>query len=194
MSEGSGCLVLESLENAQKRNCQNIYAEILGVASTADANHITNPSPDGNGPFRCMSLALKNAGLSASNVNYINAHATSTPAGDLAEINAIKRLFANCEQKPREVFVSSIKGSIGHLLGAAGAVETIFTILACKHKTLPPSINIEHLDPALDLNNSFIQIVKNEKRTLSSDKLIALKNSFGFGGTNASICLTNFTN
>ena len=139
-----------------------------------------------------MSIALKNANKRPSEINYINAHATSTPAGDLAEINAIKKLFNQKEIIGNQVFVSSNKCSIGHLLGAAGAVETIFTILACKNKTFPPSINIENLDSKFELNDSIIKIIQNEKINFNNDTIVALKNSFGFGGTNASICLSNF--
>lgn len=137
-----------------------------------------------------MKEAVNNSGIDLKNIDYINAHATSTPTGDLAEINAIKKLFEN--QNERLVHISSLKGSLGHLLGAAGAVETIFTILACKEKSIPSTTNLGEIDPEIVLN-SFLKLNKKEVK-LNSNKMIALKNSFGFGGTNASIVVSSFEN
>lgn len=146
--------------------------------------------------LRCMKLALENSNIKPEDVSYINAHATSTPAGDIAEITAIKRLFSNSKQTiNHSVYISSLKGSIGHLLGAAGAAESAFTVLALKETILPPTINLNTIDPALNLDEMpFLKIVQNQKFTLekSTQRLIALKNSFGFGGTNAALCLSNF--
>lgn len=140
-----------------------------------------------------MKLALDEAKVRQEDVNYINAHATSTPAGDVAEIAGIKRLFKDIKN---DLYVSSLKGQLGHLLGAAGAVESIFTILSCKERIIAPSINIKKLDPELKLDESeFIKIVQNEKKVvedIKSGKFIALKNSFGFGGTNVSLCLSSY--
>ena len=142
-----------------------------------------------------MKMAIEQSNLKPDQIDFINAHATSTPVGDIAEIAAVKRLFASFNSKPANpVYVSSLKSSLGHLLGAAGAVETILTILACKHKVIPPMINVNQLDPELKLNEAdFLKILLNEKQELTNRKrIIALKNSFGFGGTNASICLSNY--
>lgn len=147
-----------------------------------------------------MNLALQNANVRPEQLTYINAHATSTPAGDLAEITAIKRLFKSQEANENKIYISSVKGSLGHLLGAAGAAETILTILACKERVLPPSINLKNIDPQFKLDEvSCLRIVQNEKLILDScldesKRIIALKNSFGFGGTNVSLCLSNFVN
>jgi 3-oxoacyl-[acyl-carrier-protein] synthase II len=146
-----------------------------------------------------MLMALNEANLKPSQLDYINAHATSTPVGDIAEFTAIKRLLnADPSEKKHEVYVSSIKGSLGHLLGAAGAVESAFTVLACKERTLPASINVFNLDPNFNTNDTNIQIIQNAPVKLrdssrSCDKVYFLKNSFGFGGTNCSILFTNYT-
>lgn len=145
-----------------------------------------------------MSLALESSNLSANQVNYVNCHATSTPAGDLAEMNAIKRLFASGgDSMSRCVYVSSLKGSLGHLLGAAGAVESVFTVLACQEKIIPASININKVDPEFKMEEvGRLEIVCNQKRVFENENkkrpLIALKNSFGFGGTNVSLCFSSF--
>ena len=142
-----------------------------------------------------MKQVIKNSNIKLETINYINAHSTSTPVGDLAEITAIKRLFNKCsktEQNP--IYITSLKGSLGHLLGAAGAVETIFTILTCKEKVIPPSINIQKIDPAFKLEEMpFLKIVDNKKKVLDNGvRIVSLKNSFGFGGTNASLCISSF--
>ncbi|CAF0908398.1 unnamed protein product [Brachionus calyciflorus] len=191
MSEGAGVLILESLEHAEKRNAK-IYAEIFGSGLNADANHITNPSPNGDGAFRCMSLAIQDSKIRPEDLNYINCHATSTPAGDLAEITAIKRLFKE-KYLSHDVYISSMKGALGHLLGAAGAAETILTVLACKNKVLPFNLNLETIDSKLDINEiPQLKIIQKEPIELNANKIIALKNSFGFGGTNASLCLGSY--
>ena len=138
-----------------------------------------------------MLNALKNSNIDPAAVNYINSHATSTPAGDMAEINAIKRLFKNNSNK---LYISSFKGSLGHLLGAAGAAETILTILSCKNKTLAPSANIDEIDPAFEMEKTpNLLIISKEKVNFDQKiKFIALKNSFGFGGTNGSLCIGNY--
>lgn len=141
-----------------------------------------------------MQLALERANIEPSQVDYINAHATSTPIGDLAEVMAIKRLFGK-NVPSKKVYISSLKGSLGHLLGAAGAVESIFTVKAIQERIVPPSINIEQLDPEMKLDQApNLEIVANQKKDLekNTNRIIAVKNSFGFGGTNVSLCLSNF--
>jgi 3-oxoacyl-[acyl-carrier-protein] synthase II len=197
MSEGAGCLVLESLEHARLRGAESkIYGEIIGSFMNSDGYHISNPLPDGNGAYRCMLGALKQSNLEPNDIDFINCHATSTPAGDLAEMRAIETLFGKKEDSNgKKVFVSSFKGSIGHLLGAAGSVETVFTVLGCKNGVVPASININQLDSQIEMINdeTNVQIVVNNNQTISNDKrIVALKNSFGFGGTNVSICLSNY--
>lgn len=141
-----------------------------------------------------MKLALENSNLKPNQIDYINTHATSTPAGDRAEITAIKRLFNSNEYSyDKEICISSLKGSLGHLLGAAGAVESVFTIKAIQEKVVPASINIDNLDPEFKLNeNPHLKIAANQKQALNNDQISVIKNSFGFGGTNASICLSSF--
>uniref|UniRef100_A0A291LM97 3-oxoacyl-[acyl-carrier-protein] synthase n=1 Tax=Brachionus koreanus TaxID=1199090 RepID=A0A291LM97_9BILA len=191
MSEGAGCLILENLEHAKMRKAK-IYAEILGSGLNADANHITNPSPNGNGAFKCMTQALEDSKVKPEDINYINCHATSTPAGDIAEISAIKRIF-EAKNLNHQVYISSMKGSLGHLLGAAGAVEVILTVLACKNKILPINLNLDNVDPVMQMDQMpQLKLIQNKNIYLSNKKIIALKNSFGFGGTNSSICLTSF--
>ena len=177
MGEGSGVIVLESYESAKKRNAR-IYAEVLGYGLSGDAYHITAPAPDGNGGFRSMQAALKNGKVNQDDIDYINAHGTSTPLGDEIELESVSRLFKN---QIASISMSSTKSSIGHLLGAAGAVEAIFCILSAYYDIIPPTLNLENpcKEPLL------IDLVAKEAKEKKVN--IALSNSFGFGGTNASI-------
>ena len=181
MAEGAGIVVLESLESALNRGAE-IYAEVVGYGMTGDAYHITAPSPDGEGAARCMKMALDDAGVSPEEVNYINAHGTSTKFNDELETMAIKTVFG--EQAYR-IAVSSTKSMTGHLLGAAGGVEAIICAMAIKNDVVPPTINLENPDPQCDLD-----YVPNEKREMTVN--YALSNSFGFGGTNACLLLKKF--
>lgn len=181
IGEGAGILVLEELEMARRRGAV-ILAEIAGYGMSGDAYHITLPSEDGSGAFRVMQNALKDAGVSPDQVEYINAHGTSTPPNDRLETIAIKRLFAD---HSRKIMVSSTKSMLGHLLGAAGAVEAGICALALREQVVPPTINYENPDPDCDLD-----YVPNESRTLDFE--YALSNSFGFGGTNASLLFRRF--
>ncbi len=176
LGEGAGVVVLEEYERAKARGA-NIYCELAGFAMNSDAFHITQPGQGGEGAARCMQIALQDAELSADSVGYINAHGTSTPAGDKAETEAIKAVFGADAKK---VAVSSNKSMIGHLLGAAGGVEAVFTALSLQHQTLPPTINYENPDPECDLD-----YVPNTARDASVD--VAMSNSFGFGGTNGTL-------
>lgn len=176
LSEGAGVLLLEEYEHANKRNA-NIYAEIVGFGMSSDAFHITAPPDDGKGAALAMKNALNDATLGTSDIDYINAHGTSTMLGDLAEVRAVKSIFG--ATAPR-LAISSTKSMTGHLLGAAGAVEAIYTVLAIKEGVAPPTINLDEPDEECDLD-----FIANTARSLKIDK--ALSNSFGFGGTNASI-------
>lgn len=191
MGEGAGILILEELEHAKKRNAK-IYAEVLGYGLSADANHITSPSEDGQGALDSMRNALNDAKLKPENITNINCHATSTPLGDEIELKAIKRLFEHSSNQLSNRFITSNKGSIGHLLGAAGAVESIFTILSCYHSLIPLTVN---LDKSIDSTLSIVN-KPNFKWSLPNkiDRRIAIKNSFGFGGTNASLVFSEFQN
>ena len=176
LGEGAGCLMLEEYEHAKARDA-NIYAEIVGFGMSADAFHITAPPEEGEGAAIAMSNALMDANLNETKIDYINAHGTSTPAGDIAETLAIKSVFKDSSQS---LIVSSTKSMTGHLLGAAGAIEAIFSILAIRDNICPPTINLENPDEGCDLNYSANQATQ---RNIS----YSLSNSFGFGGTNASL-------
>lgn len=178
LSDGAGILVLEEYEQARARGA-NIYAELVGFGMSGDAYHMTQPSEGGEGPAQCMNAALADAGLNHADVDYINAHGTSTPAGDIAETLAIKRAFGELATK---VAISSTKSMTGHLLGAAGGVEAVFTVLALRDQVAPPTINLDNPDPQCDLD-----YVPNTAREMKID--IALSNSFGFGGTNGTLVL-----
>jgi 3-oxoacyl-[acyl-carrier-protein] synthase II len=176
MGEGAGCVVLESYDHAKARGA-HIHAELIGYGMSGDAYHITAPAPDGDGAYRCMSIALKRAGLSVEDVDYVNAHGTSTPLGDEIELNAVQRLLGNVVPK---LSMSSTKSAIGHLLGAAGAVEAIYSILALRDQVAPPTRNLDN--PSVTTE---IDLVPHVARKRKID--VALSNSFGFGGTNASL-------
>ncbi len=177
MGEGAGALVLEEYEHAKRRGAR-IYAELIGYGMSGDAYHITAPSPDGDGAFRCMSAAIKRAGIASGDIDYINAHGTSTMA-DGIELAAVERVVGNAAAK---ISMSSTKSSIGHLLGAAGAVEAIFSILAIRDQVAPPTINLDN--PAVETP---IDLVPHQPR--KRDIKVVLSNSFGFGGTNATIVM-----
>lgn len=176
LGEGAGILVLEEMEHAKRRGAK-IYAELVGFGMSADAFHMTAPCDDGEGASRCMANALKNAGMNASEVDYINAHGTSTPLGDIAETVAVKRCFGDHASK---LAVNSTKSMTGHLLGAAGGIEAVFSVLAIHHQVAPPTINLVNQDPQCDLD-----YIPNSAREMSIE--VALSNSFGFGGTNGTL-------
>ena len=182
MGEGSGTLILEELEHAKNRGAK-IYCEIIGFGLSADAHHITAPHPDGTGALLSMNMALKNANIKPEDIDYINMHGTSTPLGDIAETKAIKKLFGDHAKKMN---VSSTKSMTGHLLGAAGAVEAIATILATVKDTVPPTINFEHPDPECDLNYTFN---KPQKRKVD----VSMSNAFGFGGHNTTVLFKKYS-
>jgi len=182
LGDGAGVIVLEELEHAKKRNAK-IYAELKGYGASADAFHMTLPSENGEGAQKCMGKALANAEINIDQVEYINAHGTSTPAGDIAETSAIKNQFGNHVDS---LVVNSTKSMIGHLLGAAGGVEAIATILSIQHQTIHPTINIFNQDPACDLDY-------NSKEARNLKITHALSNSFGFGGTNGSLIFSKYS-
>lgn len=176
LGEGAGVMVLEEYEHAKARGAK-IYAEVLGFGMSADAYHMTAPLEDGDGARRCMVTALKNAQINADQVDYVNAHGTSTPLGDIAETVAIKRALGD---HAKDIVVNSTKSMTGHLLGGAGGLESVFTVLAVHHQVSPPTINIFNQDPACDLD-----YCANSAREMSIN--VAVKNSFGFGGTNGTL-------
>jgi len=182
MSEGSGVLILEELEHARSRGAK-IYAEMIGYGTNSDAYHITAPSPEGEGAVRCIRLALRSGGIDPLEVDYINAHGTSTPYNDATETLAIKRVFG---EHAARLAVSSTKSMTGHLLGAAGGVEAVYSALALHHQCLPPTINYEEPDPECDLD-----YVPNASRR--APIRVALSNSFGFGGTNVCLAFRRWT-
>jgi len=177
MGEGAGLMVLEEYEHAKRRGAK-IYAEIVGYGMSGDAYHVTSPAEDGNGGYRAMQAALKRAGIGPSDIDYVNAHGTSTPIGDEIEIGAVRRLFGNAIET---VSVSSTKSSIGHLLGAAGAVEAIFSVLAIRDNIVPPTLNLENPSDTVQ-GIDLVPLIAKERRVN-----VVLSNSFGFGGTNASL-------
>jgi 3-oxoacyl-[acyl-carrier-protein] synthase II len=181
MGEGSGVVVLEELDHARKRHAR-IYAEVVGYGATGDAYHLTAPAPDGEGAQRAMRRAMEDAGLQPADVQYINAHGTSTPANDLNETKAIKAVFGD---EAKQVNVSSTKSATGHMLGAAGAVEFIVSVLAVREGKVPPTINYQTPDPECDLNYT-------PNRAVSRDMTAALSNSFGFGGHNVTLAVRRF--
>jgi 3-oxoacyl-[acyl-carrier-protein] synthase II len=176
MGEGAGCVVLEDYEHAQARGVK-IYAEVIGYGLSSDAYHITAPAEDGDGAYRCMQMAVRKAGISVSDIDYINAHGTSTPMGDEIELQAVQRLVGNAAGK---LSMSSTKSAIGHLLGAAGAVEAIYSMLAIRDGVAPPTLNLDN--PSVETNIDLVPHVA-KKRPIDT----VLSNSFGFGGTNASL-------
>lgn len=176
IAEGSAVLVLEEYEHAKKRNA-NILAEVVGYGLNCDAYHITQPAPEGEGAARCMQLALNDAKLNSEQIQYVNAHGTSTPIGDLNETSALKSIFKNHTKK---LAVSSTKSMTGHLLGAAGAIEAMYCVQALQHQVAPPTINLDNPSPECDLN--FVPHTPQEMKIE-----YAMSNSFGFGGTNGTL-------
>lgn len=181
LSDGAGVMVLEELEHAKRRGA-TIYAELVGFGMSADAYHMTQPPAGGEGAARCMRYALRDAGLNASDIDYINAHGTSTPAGDIAETQAIKTTMGDHAYK---VAVSSTKSMTGHMLGAAGGIEAIFSVLALRDQVAPPTINLDNPDPACDLD-----FIPHHARQMSMEYVMS--NSFGFGGTNGTLIFKRF--
>jgi 3-oxoacyl-[acyl-carrier-protein] synthase II len=182
LSDGAGVVVLEEYEMAKARGAK-IYAELAGIGMNSDAYHMTAPSKDGSGAAKCMQLALQDGGINVEEVKYINAHGTSTPAGDVAETMAVKRAFGDHAHK---LCVSSTKSMTGHMLGAAGGAEAVFTILALHDQVVPPTINLDNQDPECDLD-----YVPNSAREMKLD--VVISNSFGFGGTNGTLAFRRMT-
>ncbi|NOQ86545.1 MAG: beta-ketoacyl-ACP synthase II [Deltaproteobacteria bacterium] len=182
MAEGAGILILEELECALKRKAE-VYAEIIGFGCNADAYHISAPSPNGIGASRCMEIAMKDAGINYDEIDYVNAHGTSTPLNDMSETKAMKTVFKDHAKK---LAVSSTKSMTGHLLGAAGGVEAVYSVLAIKHGVIPPTINYETPDPECDLD--YVPNTPREAKVVT-----VMSNSFGFGGTNATLIFKKFT-
>ncbi|WP_187978179.1 beta-ketoacyl synthase [Mycetocola sp. JXN-3] len=182
LGEGAAALVVETMEHALARGAK-IYAELLGGAVTSDAYHITAPDPEGTAAARAMRAAVENAGYSLDEVGHINAHATSTPVGDIAEYNALRAVFGD---RLGEIAVTATKASTGHLLGGAGAIEAAFTAKALAEKVIPPTINLDNQDPAIELD------VVTEPRPLGDEPVLAISNSFGFGGHNAVVALRTY--
>ena len=180
MGEGAGVVVLEELEHAKARGAK-IYAEVRGYGLSGDAHHVTAPAPEHEGAFRSMRAALRSAGMTAADIDYVNAHGTSTPMGDELEFGAVKRLFGDAA---RDLSMSSTKSAIGHLLGAAGAVEAIFCILAMRDQVVPPTLNLDNPEESC-VGIDLVPHKARERRVRA-----VLSNSFGFGGTNASLILT----
>jgi 3-oxoacyl-[acyl-carrier-protein] synthase II len=183
LGEGAGILILEELEHAKARGAR-IYCELAGYGMSADAHHITAPPEDGDGARRSMLNALKNAGMQPTDIEYINAHGTSTPLGDLAECTAVKRAFGDHAHK---LAVSSTKSMTGHLLGAAGGIEAVFTVLAMRDQIAPPTANLVNVDPQCDLD--FVPLTARKMKIAG-----AMSNSFGFGGTNATLVFRELSN
>ena len=183
MAEGAGALIVEDLEHAQKRGAK-IYAELVGAAMTADAYHVAAPHPEGVGAAKAMELALEEAGVKPEQVDYLNAHATSTPTGDISEIRAVVKVFG---MAPENLKISSSKSMTGHLLGGAGAVESILCIKAIEKGIITPTINTQHIDPEIP---STINIITGE--SISADVKVAITNSFGFGGHNSTLVFIRF--
>jgi 3-oxoacyl-[acyl-carrier-protein] synthase II len=183
MGEGSGAVVLEEYEHAKARGAK-IYAELIGYGLSGDAYHITAPAPDGDGAFRCMAAAIKRANVTPSEIDYINAHGTSTPLGDEIELNAVHRVVGNAAGR---IAMSSTKSSVGLLLGAAGAVEAIFSVLEIRDRTVPPTLNLDN--PSVE---TAIDLVPHKAKKRDVD--VVLSNSFGFGGTNASLVFRRVVN
>jgi 3-oxoacyl-[acyl-carrier-protein] synthase II len=181
MGEGAGVFVLEDLDHARARGAR-IHAELVGYGNSADANHMTAPDPEGNGAARCMAMALRNGRLNPTDIDYINAHGTSTPLGDIAETKAVKSVFG---EHARKLVVSSTKGALGHMLGAAGAVELAVCIKAIQAQVIPPTINLDNPDPECDLDYA-------PHRARERKVVTVVNNSFGFGGHNASVIATKF--
>jgi 3-oxoacyl-[acyl-carrier-protein] synthase II len=182
MAEGAGIIILETLEHAQARGAK-ILAELVGYGLSADAYHLTSPMPEGEGAARCMDMAMKHAGLKPTDIQYINTHGTSTPLGDICETKAIKASFGDYAKNG--LVVSSTKSMTGHLLGAAGAIELLACVMAIQDNFVPPTINVFNQDPECDLD-----VCPNVGRSMTVD--VALSNSFGFGGHNASLIVKRY--
>lgn len=190
MGEGAGIVVLEELNHAKRRGIrdEDIYCELLGYGTSADAHHLTAPDPQGAGAIKCMREAMNDGNISPNRVSHVNAHATSTPLGDDIELRAIEESFFSADSNRDQLFVTSCKSAIGHLLGGAGSVETIFAMLSCYNSIIPHCLNLDK--PIMTRKN--LTLVRDKQELWKSDERILVKNSFGFGGTNASIVLSNY--